>query len=158
MITRSIAKYGKIKTQIVLKKIIDNDTVVFKSNIFTVNVSASINASEEIEQTLQVDIIQTLSQNISEIENKVADLERDKADKLEIPIVPNWAKQEEKPTYTASEIAFEDGETFQEKYDTDKLKGTTGKSAYEIWLEQGNEGTEEDFIASLKGEQGEPRS
>lgn len=155
VITRSIAKYGKIKTQIVLKKIIDNDTVVFKSNIFTVNVSASINASEEIEQTLQVDIIQTLSQNISEIENKVSDLKENKADRTEIPIVPNWAKQEEKPTYTASEIAFEDGETFQEKYNTEELKG---KSAYEIWLEQGNEGTEAEFIASLKGEQGKPRS
>lgn len=154
VITRSIAKYGKIKTQIVLKKIIDNDTVVFKSNIFTVNVSASINASEGIEQTLQVDIIQTLSQNISEIENKVADLKKDKADKTEIPTVPNWAKQEEKPTYTASEIAFEDGETFQEKYNSGELEGQQGKSAYGIWLEQGNEGTEAEFIASLKGEQG----
>lgn len=41
------------------------------------------------------------------------------------------------------------------------IKGQDGKSAYEIWLKQGNEGTEEDFIASLKGEQGkqgEPRS
>lgn len=41
------------------------------------------------------------------------------------------------------------------------IKGQDGKSAYEIWLELGNEGTEEDFIASLKGEQGqqgEPRS
>lgn len=36
--------------------------------------------------------------------------------------------------------------------------GIDGKSAYKIWLEQGNEGTEEDFIASLKGEQGEPRN
>lgn len=119
VITRSISKYGKIKTQIVLKKIVDNDMVVFKSNIFTVNVSASINASEEIEQTLQVDIIQTLSQNISELENKVISLERNKADKIEIP---EWAKQEKKPTYTASEISFEDGETFQEKYATGKLK------------------------------------
>ena len=32
-------------------------------------------------------------------------------------------------------------------------KGEDGKSAYEIWLELGNEGTEEDFIAWLKGEQ-----
>lgn len=31
---------------------------------------------------------------------------------------------------------------------------TDGKSAYEIWLEQGNEGTEEDYLASLKGEEG----
>lgn len=33
--------------------------------------------------------------------------------------------------------------------------GADGKSAYEIWLEQGNEGTEADFLASLVGEQGE---
>ena len=29
--------------------------------------------------------------------------------------------------------------------------GADGKSAYEIWLEQGNSGTEQDFLASLKG-------
>ena len=29
--------------------------------------------------------------------------------------------------------------------------GATGKSAYEVWLSQGNVGTEADFIASLKG-------
>lgn len=29
-----------------------------------------------------------------------------------------------------------------------------GKSAYEIWLDEGNAGTEEDFIASLKGDTG----
>ncbi len=33
-------------------------------------------------------------------------------------------------------------------------KGDTGLSAYEIWLENGNEGTEEDFIASLVGQDG----
>lgn len=30
-----------------------------------------------------------------------------------------------------------------------------GKSAYQIWLDKGNEGTEEDFLNSLKGEKGE---
>lgn len=30
-----------------------------------------------------------------------------------------------------------------------------GLSAYEVWLENGNEGTEEEFLASLKGEKGE---
>lgn len=34
--------------------------------------------------------------------------------------------------------------------------GADGKSAYEIWLEQGNIGTKQDFIDSLKGEPGEP--
>lgn len=33
-------------------------------------------------------------------------------------------------------------------------KGDTGKSAYDIWLEAGNSGTEADFLASLKGETG----
>lgn len=126
VITRNVAKYGKIKTQIVLKRIIDDDTIIFKSNVFTVNVSASINASEEIEKTLKVDIIQTLSQNISEIQNEVADLEKNKANKEEIPIVPDWAKQEEKPRYTANEITFDDGKTFQEKYDLGELKGEKG--------------------------------
>lgn len=32
------------------------------------------------------------------------------------------------------------------------VPGKDGKSAYEIWLEQGNEGTEEDFLESLKGD------
>ena len=36
--------------------------------------------------------------------------------------------------------------------------GVDGKSAYEIWLEQGNTGTEADFIASLKGEPGKDAS
>ena len=33
--------------------------------------------------------------------------------------------------------------------------GADGKSAYDIWLEQGNEGTEQDFLDSLKGEKGD---
>ena len=34
-------------------------------------------------------------------------------------------------------------------------KGEQGLSAYEIWLSQGNEGTEQDFLNSLKGEKGD---
>lgn len=35
-----------------------------------------------------------------------------------------------------------------------KLEGAPGKSAYEIWLESGNSGTREDFLKSLKGQDG----
>lgn len=35
-------------------------------------------------------------------------------------------------------------------------KGLDGKSAYEIWLGQGNEGTEADFLEWLKGKPGKP--
>lgn len=34
-------------------------------------------------------------------------------------------------------------------------KGGDGKSAYEIWLEEGNAGTQEEFLESLKGRDGE---
>lgn len=37
-----------------------------------------------------------------------------------------------------------------------KLEGQNGKSAYEIWLEEGNTGTKDDFINSLKGTNGSP--
>lgn len=36
----------------------------------------------------------------------------------------------------------------------DGLDGEDGKSAYEIWLEQGNEGTKQEFLDSLKGKDG----
>lgn len=34
-------------------------------------------------------------------------------------------------------------------------RGLTGESAYEEWLSQGNTGSEEDFLAYLKGEKGD---
>lgn len=37
-----------------------------------------------------------------------------------------------------------------------KLEGQNGKSAYEIWLDEGNTGTQNDFINSLKGKDGNP--
>lgn len=33
--------------------------------------------------------------------------------------------------------------------------GSNGKSAYEMWIDAGNTGTEEDFLNSLKGEKGD---
>ena len=38
---------------------------------------------------------------------------------------------------------------------TNGTNGTNGKSAYDLWLEAGNTGSVEDFLASLKGEAGE---
>lgn len=37
----------------------------------------------------------------------------------------------------------------------DGYQGSDGKSAYQIWLEAGNTGTEEEYLASLKGKDGE---
>lgn len=43
--------------------------------------------------------------------------------------VYDWALQETKPTYTASEIAFNDGENFQQKYDSGELTGPQGDAS-----------------------------
>lgn len=40
--------------------------------------------------------------------------------------VYDWAKAQSKPTYTASEIKFLDGENFQQKFDSGQLKGNPG--------------------------------
>lgn len=36
-----------------------------------------------------------------------------------------------------------------------KKQATPGKSAYQLWLDEGNKGSEQDFLASLKGEKGD---
>lgn len=36
-----------------------------------------------------------------------------------------------------------------------KKQAMPGKSAYQLWLDEGNKGTEQDFLASLKGEKGD---
>lgn len=53
--------------------------------------------------------------------------------------------------------------TAKEKLDkiTEIIKGADsksadGKSAYELWIDEGSSGTKQDFLNSLKGERGEP--
>lgn len=36
-----------------------------------------------------------------------------------------------------------------------KKQATPGKSAYQLWLDEGNKGSEQDFLSSLKGEKGD---
>lgn len=59
-----------------------------------------------------------------------------------------------KQTYTADDIPFADGETFQQKFNNGELKGQNGLSAYEIAKNGGFIGTEEEWLKSLKGADG----
>lgn len=52
---------------------------------------------------------------------------------------------------SAYEIAVKNGYTGTEEEWLASLKGEAGASAYQTWINHGNKGTEEDFIASLKG-------
>lgn len=77
VITREVAKYGKIKTQLVLKKNIENDVLIFKSNVFELNVSKSINASENLVNTVGVDLIEKIITKNNEQDTRLNNLELD---------------------------------------------------------------------------------
>ena len=77
VITREVAKYGKIKTQVVLKKNTENDVLIFKSNVFELNVSKSINASENLVNTVGVDLIEKIVTKNNEQDTRLNNLELD---------------------------------------------------------------------------------
>ena len=121
-----LAYKGTIKLQLV---IMQENLEVFKSKYFNMKVLEAIEVGEEIPEqypTWQ----QLANQKIIEIDNKLSEitsLEEDLEDKVE-----------------SGFFKGQDGED-----------GDDGKSAYEIWLDAGNVGTEEDFLESIKGEKGD---
>ena len=84
VITREVAKYGKIKTQVVLKKNTENDVMVFKSDIFTLNVSNSINATENLVNTVGIDLIEKIVGKNYEQDVRLDTLEADNTTNKEI--------------------------------------------------------------------------
>ena len=121
-----LAYKGTIKLQLV---IMQENLEVFKSKYFNMKVLEAIEGTQEIPEqypTWQ----QLANQKILEMNNKIAEvtaLEEDLEDKVE-----------------SGYFKGQDGED-----------GQDGKSAYQIWLDEGNVGTEEDFLESIKGEKGD---
>lgn len=77
VITREVAKYGKIKTQVVLKKNTEKDVMIFKSDVFTLTVSNSINATENLIYTVGVDLIEKIVTKNNEQDFRLNNLELD---------------------------------------------------------------------------------
>lgn len=84
VITREVAKYGKIKTQVVLKKNTENDVMIFKSDVFTLTVSNSINATENLIYTVGVDLIEKIVTKNNEQDFRLDTLEADNTTNKEI--------------------------------------------------------------------------
>ena len=76
------------------------------------------------------------------------------------PNVHEWAKAEEKPTYTAAEVGALSAETLKPAVDlalaqakaSGEFDGAAGKSAYEYAQDGGYTGTEEEFAAKMAAE------
>lgn len=131
---------GEIIMQLVVRM---TDNRVFKSVEFSMQVLKAIEATTEIPDEYET-WDSTLAAKILEIDNKideVTELEEDLEDKVE----SGYFKGDKGDKGDTGE-AGRDG--------INGLNGTDGKSAYQIWLDEGNVGTEEDFLESLKGENG----
>lgn len=117
---------GEIIMQLVVRM---TDNRVFKSVEFSMQVLKAIEATTEIPEEYETwDSV--LAAKILEIDNKIEEvtaLEEDLEDKVQ-----------------SGYFKGQDGED-----------GQDGKSAYQIWLDEGNVGTEEDFLESIKGEKGD---
>lgn len=128
---------GEITMQLVVRQ---ENNVVFKSVEFTMQVLKAIEATTEIPDEYET-WDSALAAKILEIDSKleeVTSLEEDLEDKVE----SGYFKGDKGD-------AGEPGQN-----GTDGLNGTDGKSAYEIWLDEGNQGTEQDFLNSIKGADG----
>ena len=73
-----------------------------------------------------------------------------------IKLADTLAPMADFPAAYAKDIEFDDGNNLQEKLNNGDLggSGTAGKSAYEIAVDNGFTGTEEEWLESLKGEKG----
>ena len=79
---------------------------------------------------------------------------------MAIKLADTLAPMADFPAVEAKDVAFNDNKSLQEKYDNGELgggggSGTDGKSAYEIAVDNGFVGTEDQWLDSLKGERGE---
>lgn len=75
VITKEVAKYGKIKAQVVLKKTIENDVMIFKSDMFILTVSNSINATESLVNEVSIDFIEKLVSKNNEQDSRLNTVE-----------------------------------------------------------------------------------
>ena len=119
--------------------------------------------NEELISTFLINFeIEPSSQDKAEAEDKglfLNDLEKELEEvKNKVDNIPDINSNIE-----ANKVVFEDGENFQEKYNKGELKGQAGengtngvdgengKSAFEIAVENGFTGTEQEWLESLKG-------
>lgn len=106
--------------------IMQENLEVFKSKYFNMKVLEAIEVGEEIPEQYPT-WQQLANQKIIEIDNKLSEITSLEED-LEDKVQSGYFNGED---------------------------GEDGKSAYEVWLDEGNVGTEEDFLESIKGEKGD---
>ena len=136
-ITNAITKYKSVKFYIWLTK----DNQDFRSEEKTLIFNNNTNADKEITEeeiggvNKVINLLESEITKVTSLENEVIELITDIKNKLE-----------------NGEFNGKDGANGKDGQNG--KDGIDGKSAYETWLEIGNEGTEQDFLNSLQGRDG----
>ena len=137
VITSAITFYNSMNVQIVLKKIINEDTgemVVWKSKIFTMSFCDGINASDIIDpDDPRIDLIETLVQDVTETSEIVKTL-NETVTGAEVTRQENEneriANEEQRQANETVRQTNENARNLFEKYDAAKLYILNNKVAY----------------------------
>lgn len=136
-----------VAEEITMQLIVENENrLIFKTLPFKMEVLEAMEAEQEIPEQYST-WSELLVQKFLQVDNKLAEvtaLEEDLEDKVE----SGYFKGEKGDTGEPGQNGTNgvDGQDGQD--------GEDGKSAYQIWLDEGNVGTEQDFLDSLKGADG----
>lgn len=156
-LTKAITKYKSVKFYIWLTKDNEDFRTEEKMLIFNNNIDAEDSLTEE-----EINGLNKVLNEVSDIKKKVDTLEVGGYDDTEIKQAVqdlNLSKANKEDIYTKAEI--------EEKIATGELKGKDGqdgkngldgkdgKSTYEIAVTNGFDGTEQEWLLSLKGDKGE---
>lgn len=133
IVKRSITKYVSVRAYIWLT----NGEQDFRTKEFSLVFWDNKNADDLIPTEEQIDGFNTLITTLNLEITTVTDLET-----------------ELNGIITDLQYKLDTG-YFKGEKGEDGVDGQGGKSAYEIWLDEGNQGTEQDFLNSLKGEDGD---
>lgn len=160
-ITNAISKYEQVKFYVWLTKGEEDFRSEEKKLIFNKNsdvndklTNESINGINKVLKIVEDEIVRVskIETDITEIRQKMESLEIDGYDDTEI--------REEIQQLKINQVSKQDIYTKQEieeKIQQGELKGEAGengKSAFEIAIQNGFEGTEQEWLQSLKGQQG----
>lgn len=138
---------GSIDLQI---RILVDEEEVFKSKSETFEILEGINATQEIEEN-QLEWVDEVDKRLDKAEADIEDLKQNGTGGGSGGASGDYIEVEQDPTVPqhVKDITEQDIEKWNKG-----VGGEAGKSAYDLWLENGNTGTIDDFFESLKGDDG----
>lgn len=155
-----------VAEEITMQLIVENENrLIFKTLPFKMEVLEAMEAEQEIPEQYST-WSELLVQKFLQVDNKLAEVTALEED-LENKVATDYFKGEKGDTGDKGDTGAKGDPFTYEDFTEEQLaglkgqkgdpgtngsNGLDGKSAYQIWIDEGNSGTEQDFLDSLKGE------